>query len=153
MPRTMRVCLAASAGGHASELMRLQHCWTGMDCFAVVTSAVVQRQWARFGRVYVVEESNREHPLMVLRTLVSCMRITLRERPDVILTTGAAVGCLLALLGKLIGARVAWIDSIANTERLSLSGRLVRPFADLVLTQWPEVAKRYSSVECVGHIL
>lgn len=153
MQRTVRVCLAASAGGHASELMRLQSCWAGRDCFSVVTSAVVQRQWARFGRVYVVEESNREHPLKVLRTLVSCVRITLVERPDVILTTGAAVGCLMALLGKLIGARVAWIDSIANTERLSLSGRLIRPFADLVLTQWPQVAKQYPSVECVGHIL
>jgi UDP-N-acetylglucosamine:LPS N-acetylglucosamine transferase len=153
MQRTVRVCLAASAGGHASELMRLQNCWAGMNCFFVTTSAVVQRQWARFGRVYVVAESNRQHPLKVLRTLVSCVRITLVERPAVIITTGAVVGCLMALLGKLIGARIAWIDSIANTERLSLSGRLVRPFADLVLTQWPEVAKQHKSVECVGHIL
>jgi UDP-N-acetylglucosamine:LPS N-acetylglucosamine transferase len=153
MERAMRVCLAASAGGHASELMRLQSCWEGWECFAVVTSEVVAQQWARFGRVYVVAESNRQHPLRVLRTLAGCLCITLRERPAVILSTGAVVGCLMALLGKLRGARIVWIDSMANMERRSLSGRLVRPCADLVLTQWPEVAKQYRRVEYAGHIV
>jgi UDP-N-acetylglucosamine:LPS N-acetylglucosamine transferase len=134
-------------------LMKLQSCWKGMDCFSVTTSPVVERQFARYGRVYVVEESNRQHPIKVLRALVRCVKITFRERPAVIISTGAAVGCIMALLGKLIGARIAWIDSIANTEHLSLSGRLVRPFADLVLTQWPEVAKRHKGVEYVGRIL
>ena len=151
--RNPRVCLAASGGGHASELMRLQSCWAGMDCFSVTTSPVVQKQLGQFGRVYVVAESNRQHPIRILRTLVRCVGIALTERPTVIISTGAAVGCLMAFLGKLMGARIAWIDSIANTEGLSLSGRLIRPFADLVLTQWPEVAKQYRSVEYVGRIL
>ena len=153
MERNVRVCLAASAGGHASALIKLQRSWEGMDCFAVTTSEVVKKQFAKYGRVYVVDESNRQHPVRVLRALIRCAKITFRERPTVILSTGAAVGCMMALLGKLTGARIAWIDSIANTEHLSLSGRLVRPFADLVLTQWPEVAQHHKGVEYVGHIL
>jgi len=153
MERKVRVCLAASAGGHASALLKLHQCWEGMDCFSVTTSPVVEKQFARFGRVYVVEECNRRHPLRVLRALAQCVKIAFTERPAVIISTGAAVGCMMAYLGKLMGARIAWIDSIANTERLSLSGRLVRPFADLTLTQWPDVAQRYKSVEYVGHIL
>lgn len=147
------MCLAASAGGHASELMKLAACWKGYDCFFVTTSRVVERQMAQYGRVYVVPESNRRQPFRILRTLACCMKIMIRERPNAVVTTGAAVGCLLSFLGKLSGARVAWIDSIANSEGLSLSGRLARPFADLVLTQWPELAKRYKSVEYVGHVL
>ncbi len=108
---------------------------------------------ARHGRVYVVPESNRMQPLRILKTLARCIKIVIAERPDAIVTTGAAVGCIMAFLGKLSGAHVAWIDSIANSERLSLSGRLAKPFADLVLTQWPELAKRYKSVEYVGHVL
>lgn len=153
MSRTGRICLAASAGGHASELLRLQECWRGRDCFFVTTSRVIERHWRRFGRVYVVEESNREHPLKVVMALARCVKIALVERPAMVLSTGAAVGCLMAVLGKLLGARVVWIDSIANTERLSLSGRLVRPLADLVLTQWPQVAQQYKTVEYVGQIL
>ncbi len=149
----IRVCLAASAGGHASELMKLANCWKGQDCFFVTTSHVVQRQMAQHGRVYVVPESNRRQPLRVLKTLLRCVKILRTERPDAVVTTGAAVGCIMAFLGWLSGAKVAWIDSIANSECLSLSGRLARPFADLVLTQWPELAKRYKSVEYVGHVL
>jgi len=124
-----------------------------MDCFFVTTSEAVEGTLSRLGRVYVVAESNRRHPVRVLRALARCVQIALRERPAVIISTGAAVGCLMALLGRLIGARVAWIDSVANTERLSLSGRLVRPFAHLVLTQWPQVAQQYKGVEYVGQIV
>lgn len=153
MQRKVRVCLAASAGGHASALIKLQKCWEGMDCFSVTTSSLVEKQFAKFGRVYVVNESNRQHPVEVLKTIARCMKITLTERPTVIISTGAAVGCIMALLSRATGARIVWIDSIANTERLSLSGRLVKPFADLILTQWPDVAKRHRSVEYVGPIL
>jgi len=60
----------------------------------------------------------------------------------------------VALLAKLIwGARVVWVDSIANVDHLSLSGRLVRPFADLTLTQWPALARKYKSVEYVGQVV
>jgi UDP-N-acetylglucosamine:LPS N-acetylglucosamine transferase len=151
--KVTRVCLAASAGGHASELMKLQDCWAGRDCFFITTSHVLERQLGKFGRVYVVAESNRRQPLRIFRTLAGTLRIMIAERPDAVITTGAAVGCIAAILGKLSGARVAWVDSIANAERLSLSGRLIKPFADLVLTQWPEIAKQNRSVEYVGHIL
>jgi len=124
-----------------------------MDCFFVTTSRVVEKQWERFGRVYIVDDANRKHPIKVLKVLARCAQITLRERPSVVISTGAAAGCLMAFLGKLVGARVAWVESIANTERLSLSGRLVRPIADLMLTQWQEVARRYKSVEYVGQVI
>ena len=77
--RNVRVCLAASAGGHASELVKLESSWAGFDCFFVTTSHVVERQLARFGRVYVVNESNRKQPLRVLKALASCLRIVVRK--------------------------------------------------------------------------
>ena len=63
-------------------------------------------------------------------------------RPDVVISTGAAPGYFALRLGKLFGARTIWVDSIANAEEMSLSGRLAQRYADLWLTQWPEVAKR-----------
>lgn len=67
--------------------------------------------------------------------------IVIRERPDVVVTTGAAPGLVVLALARLLGARTVWVDSIANAERLSLSGRLAEGRADLVLTQWPELAR------------
>ena len=70
-----------------------------------------------------------------------------------VISTGASVGCLMAIFGRLSVAKVVWVDSIANAEHLSLSGRIVRPFADLILTQWPDIAKRYKTVEYAGQII
>ena len=65
----------------------------------------------------------------------------MRHRPDVVLSTGAAPGFFAILFGKLLGARTIWVDSIANAEQLSLSGKKAGRFADLWLTQWPHLAQ------------
>ena len=149
----LRICLAASAGGHISQLLKLAESWDGYETFCVTTTQVVRDKLSRFGEVYVVGECNREHPIRVVSVLLRCIRIMLRHRPDVVISTGAAAGCMLCFLGKMIGAKVVWIDSITNVERLSLSGRMVRYIADLFLVQWPELAGRYKRVEFVGTVV
>lgn len=151
--KQIRVCLAASAGGHLTQLLKLAESWNGFETFCVTTTDVVQDTLRRFGRVYVVGECNREHPLRVARVLWRCIRVAVRERPDVVISTGAAAGCLLCLLGKMLGAKVVWIDSITNVERISLSGRMVRRVADLFLVQWPDLARKYDGVEYRGSVI
>jgi len=151
----VKALLVASAGGHLDELLQTEGAWSGHEvCFVTTGEMPAARLRERFGaKVYAVGESNREHPWRVLRVLARCVGIILRERPDVIVSTGAAHGCLLCALGRLTGARVVWIDSIANIDRLSLSGRIVRHFAHLFLVQWPELAARYPGVEYHGELV
>jgi len=56
-------------------------------------------------------------------------------------------------LGKLAGAKVAWVDSIANIEKPSLSGRIIRPLADLFVVQWPEAAEHWKGAEYLGELV
>jgi UDP-N-acetylglucosamine:LPS N-acetylglucosamine transferase len=149
----MRICLAASAGGHTSQLLKLAESWNGYETFCVTTTEVVRDKLSKFGGVYVVGECNRQQPLRVVKVLLRCIRIAFRERPDVVISTGAAAGCILCFLCKMYGAKVVWIDSVTNVERISLSGRMVRHIADLFLVQWPELASRYKRVEYVGAII
>jgi UDP-N-acetylglucosamine:LPS N-acetylglucosamine transferase len=151
--KKLRVCLAASAGGHVSQLTRLSEGWRGHDTFCVTTTEVVRSKLSKFGRVYVVGECNRQHPIRVFMVLMRCIGIALKERPDVVISTGAAAGCLLCLLYKMQGAKIIWIDSITNVNCISLSGRMVRFFADLFLVQWPELAVRYKNAEYVGAVI
>lgn len=150
---TTRICLAASTGGHLSQLLRLSDSWAGQHTFYVITKEVARQKLQKTSRVYAVGECNRQHPFRVIRVFYRCIRIISRECPDVVISTGAAPGFLLCLAAKMFGAKIVWVDSIANIEVLSLSGRLVRPFADLFLTQWPELAGRYNNVEYVGAII
>jgi len=90
---------------------------------------------------HVIRDASRWEPGGVLVLAWQIAGVLLRARPDIIVSTGAAPGLFALALGKLSGARTAWIDSLANVERISLSGRLARPFADLHLTQWDHLAR------------
>ena len=151
--KPMKICLAASAGGHLTQLLRLSDSWNGYNTFCVTTTEVIRAKLGRYGSVYVVGECNYKHPIRVFKVFFRCIRIILHEKPDVVISSGAAAGCLLCFLGKLLGAKVVWIDSITNIGKLSLSGRMVRFIADLFLVQWPELAERYNHVEYVGSVI
>jgi UDP-N-acetylglucosamine:LPS N-acetylglucosamine transferase len=79
--------------------------------------------------------------------------IVLKFRPNTIVTTGAAPGVFAVRIGKMLGARTIWIDSIANSEELSLSGRLVRKHVDLWLTQWPHLVGAYPGLQYFGSVI
>jgi UDP-N-acetylglucosamine:LPS N-acetylglucosamine transferase len=149
----LQICLAASAGGHLTQLLRIMRACQMRGDFVVTTSDVVRESLSGFGRVYVVGECNREHPLRVVSAAIQCARILRQEKPGVVISTGAAPACLLCLLAKLQGAKVIWVDSITNVKRLSLSGRIIRHVSDLFLVQWPELAEQYSGVEYVGVVM
>ncbi len=151
--KKLRVCLVASVGGHLSQLLRLADSWKGYEAVYVTTTEVMQNKLSKYGKVYIVGECNRQHPMRVIKVLLWCIKAVLRERPSVVISTGAAAGCMVCFLSKLLGAKVVWIDSITNVERISLSGRMVRHIADLFLVQWPELAEQYGNVEYVGAVI
>lgn len=136
-----------------SQLLRLASSWVGYETFFITTTDVATNQLGKSGRVYVVGESNRKYPLRVFKVLCRCIRIIVCERPNVVISTGASVGCIACFVGKLLGARIIWIDSITNVEQISLSGRMVRYISDLFLVQWPELHAMYPNVEYAGTVV
>lgn len=148
-----KICVVASAGGHLSQLLSLSPAWQGRDVVCVSTGEMVREKLGRLGTTYIVGECNRQHLVKTLGVLFKCLKIVWKERPSVILSTGAAAGFLMCFWGKLFGAKVVWIDSVANAEKLSMSGRMIRPFANLILSQWPDVAVKYPKVEYAGELI
>jgi len=134
-----RVLAIASGGGHWIQLQRLRPAFEGHDMFWVAADPELADE-IETGRFFPVQDANRDTPFLMLKTILEVLRIVLRVRPDFVLTTGAAPGLFGIVFGKLLGARTIWIDSVANAEEVSMSGRLVRPFADVVLTQWSHLA-------------
>ncbi|MBN1795989.1 MAG: hypothetical protein JW804_04890 [Sedimentisphaerales bacterium] len=149
----LKICLVASAGGHMSQLLKLRKSWSNYETICVTTSDMVSKELSESQKIYAVGECNRENLLRVVVVFFRCLKIILRERPDVLISTGAAVGCICCWLAKFIGAKIIWIDSITNVDRLSLSGRLVHKIADLLLVQWPELAACYRKAEYLGTLI
>jgi UDP-N-acetylglucosamine:LPS N-acetylglucosamine transferase len=105
-----------------------------------VCSSDLYKDEVRGSRFYKITDATRWSRWDLLRMIVEIVWIVLRERPDVVVSTGAAPGVVALRLGKWLGARTIWVDSIANVEQMSLSGKRVRGFTDLWLSQWPDVA-------------
>ena len=156
--RPLRLVAGASAGGHANELVRLldaaEGVWSAQPTAYVTTMAITAAGLARRGQpVYVIGESDRKKPLQAFAVLYRAWALAWRLRPDLVVTTGSMPLALFAIGAKALGARVVWIDSVAQIEDLSLSGRVMRHVADLCLAQWPEVAAKYPNVEYAGELL
>jgi UDP-N-acetylglucosamine:LPS N-acetylglucosamine transferase len=131
-----KVLAVASQGGHSIQLMRLKPVFDRYDTSYV--SSQRRDGMADFTRVM---DANRNSKLRLILLFLQMLWIVIRKRPDVVISSGAAPGYFAVLLGKLLGARTIWLDSIANAEELSLSGKRAGRFADLWLTQWPELAR------------
>jgi UDP-N-acetylglucosamine:LPS N-acetylglucosamine transferase len=145
-----RILAVASSGGHWVQLRRLAPAFEGHDV-AYLTTDPGHRSEVGSARFHVVNDASRWNKFALLRCALKILWIVLRERPAVVVSTGAAPGYLAIRCARLLGARTVWIDSVANVEELSMSGRLASTTADLCLTQWPHLAG--GSVKYLGAVL
>jgi beta-1,4-N-acetylglucosaminyltransferase len=150
----MRLLLIASSGGHIYELFCLREFWQDKE-----------RAWVSFPTAdakHLLQDEAEVHwaayPTVrnvpnLLRNLALANRILGSRRPDLILTTGAGVAVPFLWLAWLRRIPTVYVESITRITELSLTARLVKPFATRMLVQWPELAERYPGVEHHGGIM
>ncbi len=139
-----RILAISSAGGHWVQLQRLRSAWDDCDTIYVTTKdgyqqdliADARERGQSEPRFYRVIDASRWQKFRLVRQLLGILFILIKERPNVVISTGASAGFFALKIGKLLGARTIWVDSIANAETLSLSGHKAGGCADLWLTQW-----------------
>lgn len=122
-------------------MRRLQPAFNGLQvAFVSVHSAYGQEVAGH--RFYVVRDVTRWDRIGLAILVAQLTLILLRERPNVVVTTGSAPGMIALALAKcLLRSKTMWIDSIANCEQLSLSGMRAKRFCDVWLTQWPHLQR------------
>ncbi len=134
------LAISSPGGGHWVELTRLFPAFAGLRVVYATTDSgraidVPDR------KLHIFWDANQRTPGRLLVCAWQVMRLVMKYRPRVIISTGAAPGLLAVVFGQLIGAKVVWVDIFGLVERMTLSGRMVKPFADLYLVQWPHLAK------------
>jgi beta-1,4-N-acetylglucosaminyltransferase len=149
----MRVLLVCSPGGHLQQMLALEPAWREMD------RAWVTLPGADVGYLLADEDitlgngpTNRSIRRLLLN-LGLAWRLLRRDRPDAILSTGAGLAVPFFLVGKLLGIRLVYVESVTRTETISLSGRLVYRFADRFFVQWPEAARGRRRAVYAGSVL
>jgi UDP-N-acetylglucosamine:LPS N-acetylglucosamine transferase len=135
-----KLLAVASGGGHWVQLLRLKPAFEEFEV-VFVTVQEAYRADVEGHKFYSVPDATRRTKIRLIRTALELFWIVYKERPDVVISTGAAPGFFAILGGKWLGASTIWVDSIANVEKLSMSGQLAGRHAHLWLTQWPHLAK------------
>ena len=149
MSHPPRIVAVASAGGHWVQLTRLRAAWSGFDVTYMTTdpgqAEVLRKLALQEGlpepKFRVIVEGNLWQKHRLVYMLFQMLFHMLLLRPTAVISTGAAPGYFALRIGKLMGARTIWVDSIANAGEMSRSGQKIEKYADLWLTQWPHLAK------------
>lgn len=135
-----KILAVSSGGGHWVELIRLLPAFEGhIIVFTTVDKAY--RNDTGSARFYTVCDVTRWNKLRWIQTCAKLIYILTIEKPDVVISTGALPGYFALRLAKWFRTNTIWVDSIANVEELSMSGKSIGKHADLWLTQWPQLAK------------
>ena len=153
----VRICFMASGGGHFRELCDLASLAERYD--HVLISTDVNKALAEacsFRRVYQIDEVGqglwRRSPAKVLGTFWRVFRILRRERPDLVISTGAGIAVPGFLAAKLLGIRTIYIESYARVESLSRAGWVCYHLADRFLVQHACLASRLPRAVYVGSL-
>jgi UDP-N-acetylglucosamine:LPS N-acetylglucosamine transferase len=151
--RPVQILLACSAGGHLLQLLALRDAWEEYSHLWITDDKSDARSLLRDEPVEFAYGPPNRHPANVARNVVMAWRVVRRHRPRVVLTTGAGTAVPFALIGRLHGARVVYVESITRMTSPSVSCRLIAPVADRVYVQWESLAPAVPRSHYAGTIL
>jgi UDP-N-acetylglucosamine:LPS N-acetylglucosamine transferase len=150
----VRLLLIASSGGHIFEMFCLREFWKDKDRFWVSFPTADARSLLEGEReVHWAAYPTARNVPNLLRNLVLAARLLLFSRPGMILTTGSGVAAPFLWLAWALRIPTVFVESITRITEISLTARLVKPFATKLVVQWPELLERYPEVEHHGRIL
>lgn len=138
--RKRKVLFVSSSGGHWVQLRRLRPAFQNWQRYFACTNTEYRSTIDADERFFAVPEATRWNKLRLVHQAMVVLWVLVRTRPEVVVSTGASPGFFAMLFGRLLRCRTIWVDSIANVDELSLSGRQAQRFADLWLTQWQHLA-------------
>lgn len=146
----MKIIAISSVGGHWIQLLRLKPFFDRHDTIFVSTRADFSGTVSG-SQFYSISDFNRNNMKGVWFAIRDLIKILRKEKPDAVITTGAAPGLLALLIAKVFSVKTIWLDSIANVEELSMSGRIASTFCSKTYTQWPDLAK--GKIVYAGNVL
>lgn len=149
-----KICFAASSGGHFEQISMLKPLMEKYDSF-LVTEKTNYRFEIDNENMYFLNQINRNEKFVLLKLLgISCtsLYIFLKEKPDLIITTGVLAVIPLCLIAKLFGKKLIYIESFAKISSPNKSGELLYKYADQFYVQWPQMKSVYPNAIYVGGI-
>jgi len=138
----MKICLSCSIGGHLIEIMQLKEFYKDYDHFFLTFWRDGIGDELKNEKAYFITNPGR-NIIKFFKNFYETLKIMIKEKPDVVMSTGAGSAIPSIIIGKLMGSKVIFIESFTRIYEPSLSGKIAYYFSDLFFVQWKQLLKKY----------
>jgi UDP-N-acetylglucosamine:LPS N-acetylglucosamine transferase len=151
--RPRHALLVGSSGGHLAQLLALEPWWASWRrTWVTFDTADATSRLRGEATVWAHHPTTRNLPNLV-RNVVLAVRFFRRERPDVVVTTGAAVALPFFVVAWFCRVPTIFIEVYDRIDSRTLTGRLCRPFTTTYCVQWEEQLELYPGARVIGPLL
>lgn len=148
----MKICLVGSSGGHLTHLFMLKPFWQNWERFWVTFDKEDARSILEGERMYPCHyPTNRSLKALIINTRIA-WKMLRKERPDLIISSGAAVAVPFFYIGKLLGAKLIYVEVFDRIDKPTMTGKMVYPITDRFIVQWEEMKEVYPKAVNLGSI-
>lgn len=148
----MKICLVGSSGGHLTHLYMLKPFWKNKERIWVTFNKEDAQSLLEGEKVYPCYFPTNRNIVNLIRNISVAWRVLRREKPDLIISSGAAVAVPFFYIGKLFGVKLIYIEVFDRIDKPTMTGKMVYPIADKFIVQWEEQKKVYPKAVNFGSI-
>ncbi|MDA8226453.1 MAG: UDP-N-acetylglucosamine--LPS N-acetylglucosamine transferase [Desulfitobacterium hafniense] len=150
--KDLKVCLVGSSGGHLAHLYMLKPFWSEKERFWVTFDKDDAKSLLKDERMYpCYYPTNRSFKALIKNTILA-WKVLRKEKPNLIISSGAAVAVPFFYLGKVFGAKLIYIEVFDRIDMPTMTGRMVYPIMDKFIVQWEEQKQVYKKAVNLGSI-
>ena len=153
--KNKKICLISSSGGHFEQLLMLRKLEEKYNCFIVTEKTKYNKKDSKIN--YFVNQVNRKEIFFLFKMVINFIRslyIFLKEKPDVIISTGVLAAIPMMIIGHIFKKKVIYIESFAKINSPTMTGKLIynKKIADRFYVQWESMLKFYPNAIYKGGI-
>ena len=150
--KELKVCLVGSSGGHLTHLYMLKPFWKNKNRFWVTSDKEDAKSLLENEKVYPCYYPTNRSIKALIKNLKVAYKVLKKEKPDLIISSGAAVAVPFFYIGKIMGAKLIYIEVFDRLDKPTMTGRMVYPITDKFIVQWEEQRKVYKKAINLGSI-
>lgn len=148
----MKVCMVGSSGGHLTHLYMLKPFWENKDRFWVTFDKEDARSLLENEIFYPCYYPTNRSIKGLIKNTILAWKVLRKEKPELIVSSGAAVAVPFFYLGKIFGAKLIYVEVFDRIDKPTMTGRMVYPITDAFIVEWEEMKKVYPKAINLGSI-
>ena len=147
-----KVCLVGSSGGHLTHLYLLKPFWEEKERFWVTFGKEDAKSILDNEKMYECYFPTNRNIKNLIKNTFLAIKIIRKEKPKLIISSGAGVAVPFFYIGKIFGTKTIFIEVFDRIDKPTITGKLVYPVTDIFIVQWEEMKKVYPKAINLGGI-